>query len=413
MAALRLRRVTWIVLFLAGISACAAYEASLRRPGAGGKGEPREEARHETLSRTRWWNAPDVSDDLSCEGLAEAIRQSLAYYGKRSPGESLRFGKDVYTVEEMTGFLERLLAVLAQPGAAAGGPAQALAGISRTYRAGVGGKKIVFTGYYEPVLEGSLAPDPAYPVPLYRVPADMVQVDLGLFRSDLQGMRIVGRYEQGVLVPYHSRHEIDRLGRLAGKGGELIWLKDPVEAFFLHIQGSGRIVLPDGASVRVHYAGSNGRPYRSIGEFLLGAGKMQAGDLSSPALKAYLRSCPEERDLILDQNERYVFFEKAAVGPLGSLSVPLTAGRSVATDSALYPKGALALIETDLPVLDGDGRTRSWKRVRRLVLNQDTGAAIRGPARVDLFWGSGEQAGLEAGCMKRPGRLYFLAPKRE
>ena len=364
------------------------------------------------LTRVHLWATPKFSDDLVYAGLAEAVQQSLYYHQRRDPEQALSYGGDIYRVREIKAHLERVLALLRET-PEANDRAEALGQISRVYRGGGSHKDVLFTGYYEPALEGSRVPGMEYTVPLYRVPMDLVTADLGRFRSDLKGVQIVGRYEQGALVPYFTRHEIDRLGFLAGKGYEIVWLKDPVEAFFLHIQGSGRILLPDGSSLRVHYASSNGRPFRSIGDFLIQSGKVQPQEVSMQSLKAYIKAHPSERDLILDHNERYVFFEKVQGGVVGSLSVPLTAGRSIATDQALYPPGSLAFIETEVPVFGEDRRLKGWKSVKRFVLNQDTGAAIRGAGRVDLFWGSGEEAGAEAGSMKKSGRLYFLAPKQE
>ena len=399
-------RMRWALVGLVWICSCIGPMEGIQEtpaPKAAGKS---------ALTRVHRWTTPEFTDDLSYAGLADAVQQSLSYYQRLDPEQTLRYGDDVYRVREVKAFLDRVLAILGGP-SAGNDRAEALAKISRVYRGGGNRKEVLFTGYYEPALEGSRLPGIEYTVPLYRVPMDLVNVDLGRFRSDLQGSRIVGRYQQGSLVPYFSRHEIDRLGFLAGKGYEIAWLKDPVEAFFLHIQGSGRILLPDGSSIRVHYAASNGRPYRSIGEFLIQSGKVPPQEVAMQSLKAYLKAHPSERDPILDQNERYVFFEKVQEGTLGSLSVPLTAGRSLATDPALYPPGSIAFVETEVPVLGEDQRVTGWKSVKRFVLNQDTGGAIRGAGRADLFWGSGEQAGAEAGCMKKSGRLYFLAPKQE
>lgn len=336
---------------------------------------------------------PEFQDDLEGARLLEAVRHSLDYFERQDPEGRIACGPDVYSTATVRRHLEKVSAVL--EGRLDGrAPWKTLATISRAYQ-GAAGKdgRVLFTAYYEPVLEGSLKPDPAYPVPLYRPP------------DDLRG-RNSGR-------PYWTRHEIDRLGRLSGKGYEILWLKDPIEAFFLHVQGSGRILLQDGSSLRVRYAANNGRPYRSIGEVLIQSGRLKPGDASAPSIKAFLRAHPEERDKILDANERYIFFEAVddGLGPRGSLAVPLTEGRSIAADPAYYPRGALAWIETEAPILGEDGRLQGWMPLRRFVLIQDAGGAIQGPARVDIFWGSGDRAGLEAGYMKREGRLFVLAPK--
>jgi membrane-bound lytic murein transglycosylase A len=214
-------------------------------------------------------------------------------------------------------------------------------------------------------------------------------------------------------VPYFTRHEIDTLGRLKGKGHEIAWVKDPVDLFFLHIQGSGLLRLEDGRLLHLNYAASNGRPYTSIGKILLDLGKIREEELSMQRLRRYLFDHPEEREDLLARNERYIFFRIARDGAIGSLGVPLTPGRSIATDSRLFPKGALAFIVTQRPILDDAGNLVGWQPVSRFVLNQDTGAAIRGSGRVDLFFGNGPEAGAAAGHMRSTGRIYFLLKKKE
>lgn len=214
------------------------------------------------------------------------------------------------------------------------------------------------------------------------------------------------------LAPCLSRYEIDGLGCLTGKGYEIAWVKDPAELFFLHIQGSGLLRLEDGRLLHLNYAASNGRPYRSIGRILIDSGKISKEELSMQRLRGYLEEHPEEREALFYQNESYVFFRFGKDGPLGSLEVPLTSGRSIATDSSLFPKGALAFIVSRKPILDAAGKLVGWQPFSRFVLNQDTGSAIRGPRRVDLYFGSGYEAGLAAGAMKTSGSLYFLIKKK-
>jgi len=249
-------------------------------------------------------------------------------------------------------------------------------------------EQVLFTGYYQPVIEGSLVPTAEYSYPIYGVPADLV-----------------------VTVPYYSRREIDELGSLRGRGYEIAWVKDPIELFFLHIQGSGILQLEDGRRVFIGYAGQNGRPYRSIGRLLIDREKIPREEMSMQRLRRYLLEYPEERSDILSYNESYVFFRFLEEGPLGSIEVPLTPGRSIATDSRLFPKGALAFVFTQRPVLDDAGRLIAWQPFARFVLNQDTGGAIRGLQRADLYFGTGDEAGAQAGYMNRPGKLYFLSLK--
>jgi len=215
----------------------------------------------------------------------------------------------------------------------------------------------------------------------------------------------------GELVPYYSREEIDQKRVLEGRGLEIAWLKDPVDLFFLHVQGSGQILLTDGSALRVGYAASNGRPYRSIGRLLLDEGKIPEGEMSLSALVEYLHRHPEEQTRILNHNESYIFFRVVADGPLGSLDQVLTPGRSVATDPRLYPPGALAYLVSRKPVPGAADGEIAWEPMERFVLNQDSGGAIRGPGRVDLFWGSGANAGRLAGKIRQPVRLFFLLKK--
>ena len=212
-------------------------------------------------------------------------------------------------------------------------------------------------------------------------------------------------------MPYYSRAEIDHKGALRGRGYEIAWTKDPVDIFFLQIQGSGILQLPDGRRLQVGYAGQNGLPYRSIGRLLIDGGKIPREEMSMQRLRRYLAEHPAERDEIMAYNESYVFFRFVSKGPLGALEVPVTAGRSIATDLRLFPKGALGFIYSERPVLDLEGKLLGWTPFLRFVLNQDTGGAIRGPQRVDLFFGPDAQAGAEAGYMNSAGKLYFLALK--
>ncbi len=350
---------------------------------------------------------PAFSDDLGDRGLEEAVHQSLAYYGRVADDAVFRFGSDVVTCRELRQALEHFLVILrtTSPGTER---KKAIGKAYRVYVAGAYTKEVLYTGYYEPVLRGSLTPEKDYTVPLYRRPHDLVVVDLGAFRSDLQGVRIVGRYAGGQFVPYYTRHEIDRLGVLAGQGLELAWVADPVEAFFLQIQGSGRLVLPDGRSLSLGFAAHNGRPYRSIGTLLVRTGRLPKEKASRNGLIRYLRDHPEERDAILEHNERYVFFRETPEGPFGNLQVRLTPGRSLAVDQQVYPPAALVFVETEFPVVDEDGTVRAWHPVKRFMLVQDSGGAISGPQRADIFWGSGEDAGRIAGSMYREGTLYFI-----
>ncbi len=267
-----------------------------------------------------------------------------------------------------------------------------------------GDTKGLFTGYYEAELEGSLEPLPPPAVPLYQPPTDRVSVDLALFGPDLAGRKVIGLIDGDHFVPYYDRSSIDDEDVLAGRGLELLWARDPVDVFFLHIQGSGRVNLPDGRVIRVGYAGSNGRPFTGIGGLMLREGIISSGEASAQGIRSWLRDHPEEARDIMNRNARYIFFrEIEGDGPIGAFNVALTPGRSLAVDPKFLPLGAPIFLNTTWPGSD--------RPLRRLVVAQDTGSAIKGPVRGDLFWGFGEPALEFAGRMKQEGGYFLLLPR--
>ena len=261
----------------------------------------------------------------------------------------------------------------------------------------------LLTGYYEAELSAALFPGGAYKVPIYGKPADLVTVSLGLFRADLKGRRVVGRVEDGRLVPYHTRRAIE--GGALGEGDlELLWADDPADVFFLHVQGSGKVRLPDGTERRIGFAASNGHDFFAIGRALIDAGKVPPERASMQGIRAFLRAHPEEAREIMQRNARYIFFRWIeGDGPIGAQGVALTPGRSLAVDPAFLPLGAPYFLDTTWPAGD--------RPLRRLVVAQDVGGAIKGPLRADFYWGSGEAALEQAGRMKQELRLYLLLPK--
>jgi membrane-bound lytic murein transglycosylase A len=242
-------------------------------------------------------------------------------------------------------------------------------------------------------------------------------IDLDSFDSNkFHGERLVGRLEKNRVVPYYSRFEIDGKKALEKPGAQtatpLAWLADPVDCFFLHIQGSGVIRLEaEGRQVRVGYAGANGRPYHGIGKDLVDNGAILRDEMSMQAIREYLCSHPGSRDEIMYKNESYVFFKWVSQGPVGSLGTVLTAGRSIAVDHKFHPDAALGFLASEKPVYDESGQVVNWERFGRWVLNQDAGGAIKGPGRVDLFCGTGEAAERIAGPMKQKGELFYLIEK--
>ena len=213
------------------------------------------------------------------------------------------------------------------------------------------------------------------------------------------------------MVPYYERSEIESTGALDGNADVLAWVKDNVDVFFLQIQGSGKVYLDNGEVLNVHYQTTNGRPYRSIGKLLINEEKITKEEMSMQKIREYLHNHPDEIDAVLNYNPSYVFFKTEPDGPLGNINVKLTPGRSIALDRRIFPPAALVFIGTEKPVVDSTGQIHNWKPFTRFALNQDTGGAIRGPGRADLFWGNGPYAEIAAGHLKHTGKLYFLVLK--
>jgi len=260
------------------------------------------------------------------------------------------------------------------------------------------------TGYYEPLLRGSRQPRKGYEQPVRGVPDDLLTVDLSAIFPELKDKRVRGRLEGNKVLPYWSRAEIEARGeRFPGR--TLLYVDDAVELFFLQVQGSGRVKLPDGQLVRLNYADQNGHPYQSIGRLLVERGELKLEEASMQGIQAWARNNPSRLSDLLNANPSYVFFREmpnSQDGPLGALGVPLTAERSIAVDPRSVPLGA--------PVFLATTRPNSAQPMNRLVMAQDTGGAIKGAVRADFFWGFGKEAGEQAGRMKQPGRMWLLWP---
>jgi membrane-bound lytic murein transglycosylase A len=283
------------------------------------------------------------------------------------------------------------------------------------YRIGAsdGSEQGLVTGYYEPLLEGSRMQSARYAAPLYAPPDDLLIVELADLYPELKGKRVRARLDGRRVVPYWPRADIDA-GRADTNGKALVYVSDPVDAFFLQIQGSGRVALDDGSVIRVGYADQNGQPFRSVARVLIDRGELTLGEASMQGIRAWGRAHPDQLPALLDENPSYVFFrevpppapgsrEAAIDGPIGSLGVPLAAGRSIAVDPRAIPLGAPVFLATTQPLSDIP--------LQRLVMAQDTGGAIRGPIRADFFWGFGDEAGQQAGRMRQQGAEWLLWPK--
>jgi len=275
------------------------------------------------------------------------------------------------------------------------------------------------TGYYEPLLHGSRTHVAPYHTPVYGVPNDLLIVDLGSLYPELKGKRVRGKLVGRTVVPYPARGDLAASGAL--RGDELVWVDDPIEAFFLEIQGSGRVELNENGrvveTVRLAYADQNGQPYKSIGRWLVDRGEMTLSQASMQSIKAWAASHPERLDELLAANPSEVFFKEEAIadpsrGPKGALGVSLTPQRSIAVDPRVVPLGSPVFLATTEPSSD---QTSSTTSLQRLVMAQDTGGAIaaapNGAVRADYFWGFGAEAGAMAGRMKQQGRMWVLVPR--
>ncbi len=263
----------------------------------------------------------------------------------------------------------------------------------------------LFTGYYEPSLNGSYTKSEKFNIPLYQIPDDMVTVELGNFIPDLKGKKITGRVEEGKFTPYFNHEDIDK-GALAERNLELIYVDSKIDAFFLHIQGSGRIKMDDGTDILVGYAGQNGHKYFAIGRALIEQGHLTKENVSLQSIRQWLLDNPDEADKIMQLNPSYVFFQKLeSENPKGGSGLELTPHRSLAVDHRLMPYHVPMFLSVGHP-------TQTDQQITQLMIAQDTGGAIRGHVRGDFFWGHGAEAEENAGKMKEEGRYWMLLPRK-
>jgi membrane-bound lytic murein transglycosylase A len=357
---------------------------------------PVREAPPAPLVKLAEGEAPRLDDDLDLASLDVAVGRSLAFLDKNS-GAGFRFGDVIYTAADVR---ESLLAFreIIRSSDPTELKMKRIGASFDIYKAlGTDGAgAVVFTGYYEPVLNGSLTETERFRYPLYKPPPDLMAATRGAASPPA----------------YLSRAEIDGKKALADRGLEIAWVDDPVALFSLHIQGSGMIRLPDGRVIQVSFARSNGRPFRGIGKHMVEKGILSRQDLSDQTIKTYLRNHPDEQADIFNHNERYIFFRVVDNGPVGALGVTVTGGRTIAIDPGIYPNGAISFIRLRKPVFSENGGRNGWVPFSRFVLAQDAGAAIKGPGRIDLFCGGGDDAERIAGSLKEKGELYFLMKKK-
>lgn len=355
---------------------------------------------------------PQFADDMDYDGLATAIAHSLTFLSRLPDDRRFRFGETTYDKPHMTRSLTLFRDFIADRP-----DREQLNRFIRdhylVYRS-MGrppNDDVLFTGYFEPLYPGRLTPSPDYAVPVYGLPQDLVTVNLAEFSPEWAGKRLVGRVAERRLVPYYTRKEIQRDGALREKAPVIAWMRDPVDLYFIQVQGSGRIQTPEGQRISLLYAAQNGYTADLVGRHLIRENKVPVEEMSMQRIRRYFREHPEDVEPMLLQDPSFVFFRIGDTGPLGSLGVEVTPGRSIATDRRIFPDGALAFIDTRKPLVTGQREIGQWAPLKRFVLNQDTGGAIKGAGRADLFWGSGEYAETAAGHLKHPGDLYFLVLK--
>jgi membrane-bound lytic murein transglycosylase A len=333
---------------------------------------------------------PALVDTGDYASLREAIIQSLVWLTRRPPGSAFALGARRVTASEQARALERVLEFLADDPAPEVLEAFLLEEFDVMRSVGGGDGTMLVTGYHEVTIDAALQRSAEYRVPILAPPANAA-----------------GRSAARALYP--TRAEIEA-GRLAGRAGPLAWARNPVDVFFMEVEGSGTLRLDDGRELRVGYAGTNGRPYRSIARLLIDEGRIDREAMTMRALREWLMANPDQLTRVLHHNPSYVFFGQRAGPPVGSLGVQLTPGRSIATDPRIFPAGSLAFLLSQRPRHTAGGDVE-WSPVSRFVLSQDAGGVIRGPGRVDVFWGRGPAADLAASEMKEPGELYVLVPK--
>jgi len=349
--------------------------------------------------------------------LIKAAKKALKYLKTLPSAKTIRIADREYAPAALIDSAQTLIDIAQTAPNTDAFDARVRAAFDVFQSAGMDGQgRVVFSSYYQPVLSASLKKSAKYPYPLYKRPSDMVEVDLGSFDKKYGDGYLLGRVGKDKRVtPYFTRDEIDRRKALAGKGAEVAWLKDRFDALDLHIQGSGILKLPSGKQVLAKYAGTNEHTYSSVGLLLVKAGVFSRDEITHDKLKDYLRANPETEGWILSQNPRYTFFDLAPLPedgePFGAAEQSLVPARSIAIDSTVVPLGALTFFTVPAPQADKDGRLLGVFPSARFAFALDTGGAIKGPGRVDIYAGHGPQAETTARHQWADGKLYILIKK--
>lgn len=360
---------------------------------------------------------PALADDLDAASLARAAERSVAYL--QSQGDKLW---TIGPIQVGTQTLVETLEALAAARREASGPADFEARLKEGFelyrvRGSTAGPGAHFSSYYQPTLAASRKQTPEFKFPLYGRPKDLVEVDLAAFDPKWKGEKLFGRVSSsGTFVPYFDRRDIDVRRQLAGRGLEVAWLNNSFDRLNIHIQGSGLLAFTDGSMAMARFAATNGRPYQSVGLAVVGSGAMTRDQITAATLKQYLGEHPEGESWLLARNPRYTFFELVDLPddgePPGTIGQPLVAGRSIAVDPAAVPLGAACWVSVPVPQADAQGRLLAREPMRRFMMAQDTGGAIKGPGRVDLYIGHGAAAETVAHRVWDAGELYVLVKKR-
>lgn len=397
---LTLLRRNWIILFLCGsVLAIVSliFVVLVREP-------------YRPLHLVDPQKAPTFNDDASIQSLVKATRSQIHYLQQQDPDKIISFAEDAYPISWLLISAQEFLRTI-ETLSDRNDINSILCDNYHVYQAGgrekQGKRRMLVTGYYEPTFPGALEKSAEYQTPIYYKPSSLITT------QDKEGKKLVGRIDENEqFTTFWSRREIETSNIL--QGYEFAYLKDPFDAYLLHVQGSGRIRLADGSLLAVRYAASNGLEYMSIGKLLVDEKILSLAEVSIPKIREYLQQHPQELWRILHHNPRYIFFAKGDnLGPRGSSGEVLTPGRSIAIDTESLPAGTIGYLISSRPETDRDGNITSWKPLHRFVFPQDSGAAIKGTGRVDFYWGNGQYAETAANHMKQDGKLFFFVKKQK
>lgn len=391
---MRKMTVLFLLSFLMSLTACSSWDG--QKTISSGSGVSHSEA-HPELTLVHFADLSGWTDDDQSKSMA-AFAKSCVRIMKVTANTMFGFGSTYRDWQEVCRNL---------PDPATISPVSARTYFERwftPYLVEDQSRKGLFTGYYEPTLHGSRVRKGEFQTPLRARPSDLVMVNLGEFRPELKGQRIAGRVVSGQLKPYEDRAEIEAGKLPVAMDRTLYWVDNSIDAFFLHIQGSGVVVLPDGTAQRIGYDGQNGYPYTAIGKELVARGVLDKDKVSMQSIRDWLAQHPEDAAHVMQKNQSYVFFKKLDTGgPVGAEGVVLTPERSLAVDHTVWPYGLPVFVSATDPVQP--------RPLEKLLIAQDTGGAITGSIRGDFFWGYGDDAAHRAGLMKSEGRMWVLFPK--